>query len=395
MDRLDAFGEQVGFAVEVDPDVVRAVGVPCLLQNGNVGRCTVEKSYDPVSGRPDKRLGDAVHAVRIRIDSTEAHDSLAYNADGTPIGNWVRGDRSTWADISIRKGSENRPEDDPSAQDVIYRYVKHIVGAVAVSDGSSLAPSVASNLFKIPNTFEARSGIGPVQDRIRHTRIAVIGAGGTGAHILDLLAKTPVEIHLLDSDDLDWHNFMRAPGAPTTDEIEAQHSEPLRKVAYYHAKYSSLRDGIHAHTIRVDSPLQFAEFLAAHPIDFAFVCIDQLPDSDSPRQDAVYEALSEAGIPFVDSGVSITVNGDTVSGAITTSFYAAGSMEWKDAIPNARARGDLPGYRNVQLPEVNAMAASLAVMEWRRRTGQYVSKSDSFLHRFRLEGPRIVVPPKE
>ncbi len=395
MDPLDTFGEQVGFTVEVESDVVRAVGVPCLLQNGNVSRCTIEKSYDPASGRPDKRLGNALHAVRIRIDSTEAHDSLVYNADGTTIGNWVRGDRSTWADISVRKGSQNRPEDDLAPKDVIYRYAKRIVGAVAASNGSSLISLVASDLFKIPNTFEARSGIAPVQDRIRHTRIAIIGVGGTGAHILDLLAKAPVEIHLLDSDDLDWHNFMRAPGAPTTAEIESQDDEPLTKVAYYHAKYSSFRDGIHAHAIQVDSPLQFAEFLEAHPIDFAFVCIDQLPDDDSPRQDAVYEALSEAGIPFIDSGVSITVDGTAISGAITTSFYPAGSMEWKDAIPNARAHGDLPGYRNVQLPEVNAMAASLAVMEWRRRTGQYISRSDSFLHRFRLEGPRIVLPPKE
>ena len=40
---------------------------------------------------------------------------------------------------------------------------------------------------------------------------------------------------------------------------------------------------------------------------------------------------------------------------------------------------------------MNALAASLAVMEWRRRTEQYVSESASFLHRFRLERPRIVV----
>ena len=49
------------------------------------------------------------------------------------------------------------------------------------------------------------------------------------------------------------------------------------------------------------------------------------------------------------------------------------------------------GYRNVQLPEVNALAAALAVMEWRRRTEQYVSKSDSFLHKFRLDKPSIVI----
>ena len=56
----------------------------------------------------------------------------------------------------------------------------------------------------------------------------------------------------------------------------------------------------------------------------------------------------------------------------------------------ARVEGNVPGYRNVQLPEVNALAASLAVMEWRRRTEQYVSESASFLHKFRLETPRIV-----
>ena len=390
MDRLDAFGEQVGFTVEVEPDVVRATGVPCLLQNGRIGSCTIEKSYDPESGIPDKRIGGATHGVR--ISTGEVLDGRVYNADGTPIGNYISGDGESWSDISIKRGSATSPEDDASAKDSVHRYVKQIVGAVAEAGYNAPAFLAVPNPFKIPNTFEARSGIGSVQDHIRHTRIAIIGAGGTGAHILDLLAKTPVEIHLLDSDYFDWHNFMRAPGAPTTDEIELQHSEPLSKVAYYRAKYSSLREGIHAHTIRVDSTLQFAEFLAAHPIDFAFVCIDQLPDSDSPRQDAVYEALSEAGIPFIDSGVSITLDGTAVRGAITTSYYTEGSLEWKDAIPNASAQGGLPGYRNVQLPEVNAMAASLAVMEWRRRTGQYISESPSFLHKFLLEIPAIRTP---
>ena len=64
------------------------------------------------------------------------------------------------------------------------------------------------------------------------------------------MAKTPVaEIHLLDSDDLDWHNFMRAPGAPTDDEIESRHKGRLDKVAYYYCKYVSLREGIHAHAL--------------------------------------------------------------------------------------------------------------------------------------------------
>ena len=388
-DRLSAFGEQAGFTVRVESDVVLAVRVPCLLADGVVGTCTIEKSYDPASGKPSDRIGGAIHAVRITAD--EEHDGRVYHADGNPIESYIDGDRKTWSNISIRKGSQDSPEEDVSASDLIHRYAKQIVGAVAAAGYSETASLAMRGPFKIPNTFEARAAIGPVQDRIRDQRIAIIGLGGTGAYVLDLVAKTPVmEIHLLDTDDVNWHNFMRAPGAPTAEEIESRHKGRLRKVDYYHSKYASLREGIHPHAVRVDSQSTFGEFLSVHPIDYAFVCIDQLTDGDSPRQDVVYCALSAAAVPFIDSGVSITLDDRTVRGAVTTSAYGAGSVAWKDAIPNARVEGNVPGYRNVQLPEVNALAASLAVMEWRRRTEQYVSESASFLHRFRLETPRIV-----
>lgn len=359
--------------------------------NGSISSCVIEKSFDPGNGRPTGRLGNAVHGVR--ITPVESRDGHVYNADGTPVGNSIGGDGRTWSNISIRKGDSGSPEDDKSARDTVHRYAKQIVGAVCAAGHHGTAPLTDRGPFKIPNTFEARAAIGPVQDRIREQRIAIIGLGGTGAYVLDLIAKTPViEIHLLDSDHIDWHNFMRAPGAPSTEEIEVQRKEPPRKVDYYHSKYASLRVGVHAHALRVDSSSGFAGFLSDHPIDFAFVCIDQVADTDSPRQDAVYSVLSEAKVPFIDSGVSLTLEGHTVRGAVTTSAYSEGSLEWKTAIPNARVKGNLPGYRNVQLPEVNAVAASLAVMEWRRRTEQYAAESTSFLHKFRLETPRVVRP---
>ena len=387
-DRLSGFGEQVGFTVKVEADVVLAVGVPCLLAGGVLGTCTIDKSYDPATGNPTKQVGGAVHAVRITTDAE--HDGRVYHANGTPIESYINGDGKTWSNISIHKGSQDSPEDDDSASALIHRYAKQIVGAVSAAGYSETASPAPRGPFKIPNTFEARAAIAPVQDRIRGQRIAIIGLGGTGSYVLDLVAKAPVmEIHLLDSDDVEWHNFMRAPGAPTAEEIESRHNEPLHKVDYYHSKYASLREGIYPHAVRVDSPSIFGEFLSAHPIDYAFVCIDQLTEGDSPRQDVVYCALSAAAVPFIDSGVSITVEDCAVGGVVTTSAYDAGSVAWKDAIPNARVEGNVPGYRNVQLPEVNALAAALAVMEWRRRTEQYVSESTSFLHKFRLETPRI------
>ena len=388
-DRLNAFAEQAGFSVTDESGLLSAVRVPCLHADWVVGTCTIEKSYDPRNGRPTEQIGGAVHAVRITTDAE--HGGRVYHSDGSPIGHCIGEDGRTWSNISIRKGSQVSPEEDELASDVIYRYTKQIVGAVADAGYSETAFITKPRPFKIPNTFEARAAIGPVQDRIRDQRIAIIGLGGTGAYILDLVAKIPVlKIHLLDSDEVEWHNFMRAPGTPTAEEIELRHNGQMKKVDYYHSKYASLRDGIQPHAVRVDSLSMFREFLSDHPIDYAFVCIDQLTEGDSPRQDVVYSALSEAAIPFIDSGVSISVEDDEIRGSVTTSAYEAGSMAWKDTIPNASVIGIVPGYRNVQLPEVNALAASLAVMEWRRRTEQYVSESATLLHKFRLETLRII-----
>ena len=334
--RLVAFGEQMGFRVEVESEVIRAVGVPCLLAGGAVGTCTVEKSCDPASGKPTEQIGGAVHGVCIRPN--EAKDGRVYHADGTGIGNLIGGDEETWSAISIKKGSQSSPEEDNSAKELLYRYAKQIVGAVSAAGCSETLSLARPNPFKIPNTFEARAAVGPVQDRIRDQRVAIIGLGGTGAFLLDLIAKTPVrEVHLLDDDALDWHTFMRAPGAPSAEEIETVRKGAATKVAYYDVKYGSFRDGIYAHAVQIDSSSAITEFASVHPVDFAFVCIDQRKDSDSPRQDFVYAGLNEAGIPFIDSGVSITLEGDAVRGAVTTSYYEAGSEAWKDAIPNGQS----------------------------------------------------------
>ena len=383
-DRLTAFGDQVGFDVRVEADVVQAVGVPCLLKDGVPGTCTIKTSYDPVTGKPDNRIGGDVHAVCISIN--EEHDGRVYHADGTSVGNYLGGDGKTWSNVSIKRGSQSHPELDETAHDLVHRYAKHIVGAVSAAGCYEPAALTIPDPFHIPNTFEARAAIAPVQDRIRGQSIAIIGLGGTGAYLLDLISKTPVsEIHLLDSDRVDWHTLKRAPGSPTAEEIELIRAGSLLKVNYYHSKYAPFRDGIYPHPCQVDSPSMFAAFLVDHPIDYAFVCIDQFTDGDSARQDAVYYAVTEADVPFIDSGVSITLEGYAVRGAVTTSAYDAGSDVWKKVIPNAKLKGGAPSYRNVQLPEVNAVAAAFAVMEWRRRTGQYVVEKPSFCQKFRLE----------
>ena len=388
-DILDRFAQQVGFEVQQEPDIVRLVRVPCLYSGRLPGTCTIETSIDPATSKPDGRISSgAVHAVRVTID--EEHDGLVYSASGVHIGNPIAGDQKTWCCISIHKGAPGQPEPEENPHGLLHRYAKRIVGAVAAAGYPELGALSVPSPFHILNTFEARAAIAPVQDRIRGQRVAIVGLGGTGAYILDLIAKTPVsEIHLLDADFVEWHNLMRAPSAPTNDEIELVRSGELLKVEYYSSKYAALRDGILPHPVRVDSETGFAEFVAEHCINFVFICIDQTTEGNSARQDTVYQSVSASGVPFIDSGVSITLDHDQIAGSITTSAFCGGSGMWATVIPNARLRGDVSGYRNTQLPEVNAAAATFAVMEWRRRTGQYAPESASFLHKFRLETGRV------
>jgi len=390
-DSLLAFARQEGFRVTEGADRVTLEGVPCLLEHGEVGHCTIEKSFDPANEAPTNTIGDVCHAIRILFPSGTV--PRVCQANGNPIGNEIGAapqDDPPWVNVSIRRGGPASPENDETVWHVVHRYAKQIIGAVKERERHQTHSPVTHDVFRIPNTFEGRAGVGPMQERIRDQSVAIIGLGGTGSYVLDLLAKTPVAaIHLCDDDEMNWHNFMRAPGAPTRDEIDSQHNAAPKKVNYYYGKYASFRKGIHPHAIRVGTATEFNAFLAEHPIDFAFVSIDQSREGDSPRQDGVYAALSAAGIPYIDSGISLKLEDDRIRGAVTTSSYASGSSDWEWAIPNARVTGDRPGYRNTQLPEVNALAAALAVMEWRRRTGQYVNDTKSFLHKFRLERAHV------
>ena len=159
-DRLTAFAKQIGFEVEdhpeSDPSVVRAFMVPCLFLGGVLGTCTIETSYDPVTGKPDNRVGRAVHAVKVTVDTE--HDGRVYHADGSPIGNYVDGDGRTWSNISIKRGVPGRPESDATAHDLLHRYVKHVVGAVASAGHSEV---VSLTCYQIRSTYPTRSRHGP------------------------------------------------------------------------------------------------------------------------------------------------------------------------------------------------------------------------------------------
>ena len=74
--------------------------------------------------------------------------------------------------------------------------------------------------FRYMDTASGRAGIGAISEQLATGPVAIVGLGGTGSYILDLVAKTPVrEIHLFDGDRFGQHNAFRSPGAPHIDTL--------------------------------------------------------------------------------------------------------------------------------------------------------------------------------
>lgn len=212
-----------------------------------------------------------------------------------------------------------------------------------------------SSVFKYADSATSRSGIGPMSAKLALRRIAIIGLGGTGSYVLDLVAKTHVrEIHLFDDDVFHQHSAFRAPGAPAFEDL----TNPL-KVHYYHNIYSRMRHGIFAHPERVtrDNVDQLAGF------DFVFVCIDK-PTAREP----IFAELSRLGVPFIDAGIDVQkFREESLFGLCRVTLstpekndHLADYVSFTDGRINDLYASD------IQVADLNAMAAVMAVMRWKR-----------------------------
>lgn len=75
-------------------------------------------------------------------------------------------------------------------------------------------------------TATARAGVSGLSDRLEGGSVAIIGLGGTGSYVLDLVSKTPVAaIHLFDDDLFLQHKAFRAPGAGAGEDITARRTK--------------------------------------------------------------------------------------------------------------------------------------------------------------------------
>ncbi|RWX52887.1 ThiF family adenylyltransferase [Photobacterium chitinilyticum] len=215
------------------------------------------------------------------------------------------------------------------------------------------------NVFNYLDTNSSRAGINMISRKLNNQKIAIVGLGGTGAYILDLIAKSPVkEIHLFDGDEFIQHNAFRTPGAATEQQLDRM----PKKVDYLKEIYSGMRKGIIAN----DFYLTPTNMDALCDFDFVFISIDK---GDIKRE--IFTYLENHDISFVDVGIGVEAIDDQLIGMVRTT---ASSPKQRSHIGHKVSfeEGENAAYTsNIQIAELNALNASLAVIKWKKLAGFY------------------------
>lgn len=225
-----------------------------------------------------------------------------------------------------------------------------------------------TSVFRYADTASARAEIMTTSARLAMGKVAIVGLGGTGSYVLDQLAKTPIyEIHLFDGDLYLQHNAFRSPGAATAEEIDAK--QP--KTQYFQAKYDAMHRGVKSHPYYLDA----SNISELQGFNFVFVCVDK-----GEARKLIFNYLLGQGIAFIDVGMNLQL--------VKQSMKLLGSCRVTIATPEKRDHleqcvpmddgdEDVLYRQNIQVADMNALNAQLAVMRWKQYCGFYQADFDA------------------
>jgi hypothetical protein len=229
--------------------------------------------------------------------------------------------------------------------------------------------------FNYLDTASSRAELNSATAKLKLRKVLIIGLGGTGAYTLDLVVKTPnAEIHLLDGDVFNTHNAFRAPGAPSIEELRQQ---PY-KVDYFKAIYAKMHKGIVAHPEFLDETNAERHLRDAK---FAFLCLDE----GKPKALAIAK-LTEYGVPFIDVGMGLVVKDSQVTGILRVTTSTPQQRGAHRRIPCGENDADNEYDKNIQVADLNALNAALAVVKWKKLFGFYADTEGEHFSTYTIDG---------
>lgn len=327
------------------------------------------------------------------------------HANGTPIRslNRTEGPRELWPGFVAQHHFSNKPHgqaDFPKTHSAKIRHYLALIAPEAKAIDPEATPHVfdpvvsfdPEEIFNYWDTASTRAGILAVTAKLAHSRVAIVGLGGTGSYVLDLMAKTPVrEIHLFDGDLFEQHSAFRAPGAASIEDIAAR--KP--KVEYFAAIYAKMRKGIQPHP----AYLEDENLSELDNFDFVFLCIDK-----GGVRKLLGEYLIARGIPFADTGMELSMlpEANAILGTCRATLCTAGKS---DHFGRCAPQGDAPGdnlYRsNIRVADMNMLNAVLAVQLWKKHCTFYLDHWQPHHHTYSIDSASLTrseainLPPHE
>lgn len=144
------------------------------------------------------------------------------------------------------------------------------------------------------------------------------------------------------------------------------------------AVYSEMRRGIVPH-----GNLGEANVATLRGMNFVFLALDK----GEPKRMAV-ERLKEYGVPFIDVGMGVyEVEGSAgLAGLLRVTTCTPEHPEASTRIDLSNGDANDVYSQNIQLAELNALNAALAVMKWKRMIGFYLDGVHEHHAVYQLDG---------
>lgn len=314
--------------------------------------------------------------------------SFPHNADGTPITALRHQDRdqNLAADVRINRSFSNKPgrsyidyfEKVSTYANIISAPAKMIDPEVTELNFLEFPEHADDSVFQYLDTNASRANIVAISERVAGQKIGIIGVGGTGSYILDFVAKTPVgEIHLFDEDRFHTHNAFRAPGAASIDELNAAEY----KVTYLAKKYRQIHKHVFEHPIYIGEE----NLDQLHGMTLVFIAIDK-----GEVKKVIIQYLLKMAIPFIDVGIGVEIKKEALLGMVrVTTGTSAKSNHLSSRISFIDEEDD--GYNsNIQIAELNALNAALAVIKWKKMFGFYHDLEGEFNTTYTINVSQLV-----
>ena len=368
---------------------LREEGYSVQVQNGLL----VVRDVPYVCADRRVRTGSLISGLNLAGDTTTTPDNHVVHfdgeypcgSDGVPIQQIAHQSQhfDLGTGLTAKHSFSSKP--DEGYRDYHHKMTTYI--GILSGPAEVLDPAVSPKVFRPPEEEEdqifnyidsasGRAGIGATTELLSRETIAIVGLGGTGSYVLDLVAKTPVrEIRLFDGDDFLQHNAFRAPGAPTIDDLRDRYP----KVEYFRSIYSCMRKGIVAHS----EPLDNDNVDLLDGITFAFVCME---GGDAKR--AIVQKLEDLDVSFIDVGLGVEMsNGKALGGMVRTTASTPGKRDHtRSRIPFSRNDEEDLYASNIQVADLNALNAALAVVKWKKTLGFYRDLENEHHSTYTIDG---------